>query len=131
MEGIVVTPTCAIDTLTSMVKSLQALYSTTWHDTFLGLWIAILRLVQREKNPCDGPVARLDSCLCMLLSITPLQLGEYEGLLTPPPSVASIANQAAITAIMYLSGLNINSGYLDSVSVSDVPINCGQVICYP
>uniref|UniRef100_A0A803MX65 Mediator of RNA polymerase II transcription subunit 33A n=1 Tax=Chenopodium quinoa TaxID=63459 RepID=A0A803MX65_CHEQI len=133
MEGIVVTPTCAIDTLTSMVKSLQALYSATWHDTFLGLWIAILRLVQREKNPCDGPVARLDSCMCMLLSITPLvllnlidedQLGEYEGLLTPPPSVASIANQAAIKATMYLSGLNISSGYLDSVSVSDVPVNC-------
>ncbi|XP_019106358.1 mediator of RNA polymerase II transcription subunit 33A isoform X2 [Beta vulgaris subsp. vulgaris] len=160
MEGILVTPTCAIDTLTGMLKSLQALYSTTWHDTFLGLWIAILRLVQRERNPCEGPVARLDTCLCMLLSITPLvlinlteeenkesefsrkedkqssrgrrhelvsslqQLGEYEGLLTPPSSVAPIANQAAIKAMMYLSGLNISSGYLDSVSVSDVPINC-------
>jgi len=30
-----------------IVKSLQALHSTTWHDTFLGLWIATLRLVQR------------------------------------------------------------------------------------
>lgn len=54
------------------------------------------------------------------------QLGEYEGLLTPPSSVAPIANQAAIKAMMYLSGLNISSGYLDSVSVSDVPINCGE-----
>lgn len=160
MEGIVATPTCAIETLTGMVKSLQALYSTTWHDTFLGLWIATLRLVQREKNACEGPVARLDTCLCMLLSITPLvlvnlideeskesgfserednqasrsrrhelvsslhQLGEYEGLLTPPSSIASIANQAAVKAIMYLSGLNVSSGYLDSVSVSDLPINC-------
>lgn len=119
-------------------------------------------LLFQEKNPCEGPVARLDTCLCMLLSITPLvlvnlvdeqnmesefsqmedkqasksrlhelisslqQLGEYEGLLTPPSSVASIANQAAIKAIMYLSGLNITSGYLDSFSVSDVPINCGE-----
>ncbi|XP_057535996.1 mediator of RNA polymerase II transcription subunit 33A-like isoform X2 [Amaranthus tricolor] len=160
MEGIVVSPTCAIDSLTGMVKSLKALYCTTWHDTFLGLWIAALRLIQRERNPCEGPIARLDTCMCMLLSITPLvllnlieeenmeaefsqredklastsrrhelvsslqQLGEYAGLLTPPSPFSSIANQAAIKAIMYLSGLNINTGYFDAVSLGDVPINC-------
>ncbi|KAL9227872.1 hypothetical protein vseg_003513 [Gypsophila vaccaria] len=164
MEGITVTPTCAIDTLTGLLKSLRALNSTSWHDTFLGLWIAALRLVQRERNPCEGPVARLDTCLCMLLSIMPLvvvylieeeeysldkesefnqtennqvpgtrrcglvsslqQLGEYEGLLTPPSSVASLANQAAAKAIMYLSGLSVNNTYLDSVSINDVPMNC-------
>lgn len=164
MEGLIVAPTCAIDTLTVIVKSLQALHSTTWHDTFLGLWIATLRLVQRERNACEGPVPRLDTCLCMLLSIVPLVvvsvieeeehavdmeselfqkedkqvsgslrrelvsslqlLGEYEGLLTPPTPIASIANQAAAKAIMCLSGLNMSSGYLDSVSISDVPTNC-------
>jgi hypothetical protein len=30
-----------------LVKALQAVNRTTWHDTFLGLWIAALRLVQR------------------------------------------------------------------------------------
>ncbi|XP_057549504.1 mediator of RNA polymerase II transcription subunit 33A-like isoform X2 [Amaranthus tricolor] len=160
MEGVVVSPNSAIDSLTGMVKSLQALYNTTWYDAFLGLWIANLRLVQRERNACEGPVARRDTCLCMLLSITPLvllnliedenmepeftqgenkqssmsrrhelvsslqQLGEYESLLTPPPSISSIANQAAIKAILYLSGLSNSTGYFDSVNVCDVPINC-------
>ncbi|XP_074274774.1 mediator of RNA polymerase II transcription subunit 33A-like [Silene latifolia] len=164
MEGIIVTPTCAIDTLTGMVKSLRALNSTSWHDTFLGLWIAALRLVQRERNPCEGPIARLDTCLCMLLSIMPLvlgnlieeeecaldkelefcqtenkqvsrirrcglvssleQLGEYEGLLTPPSCVASLANQAAAKAMIYYSGINVSNTYLDSVSISDMPLNC-------
>ena len=54
------------------------------------------------------------------------QLGEYAGLLTPPSPFSSIANQAAIKAIMYLSGLNINTGYFDAVSLGDVPINCGE-----
>lgn len=164
MDGLVVPSTCAIDTLTVIVKSLQALHSTTWHDTFLGLWIATLRLVQRERNACEGPVPRLDTCMCMLLSIVPLVivniieeeecavneesqlgqkvdqqvsemlrrelvsslqlLGEYEGLLTPPTPVASIANQAAAKAMMYLSGLSVTSGYLDSLSISDLPMNC-------
>ena len=30
-----------------LVKALQAVNHTTWHDTFLGLWTAALRLVQR------------------------------------------------------------------------------------
>lgn len=117
----------------------------------------------QERNACEGPVARRDTCLCMLLSITPLvllnliedenmepeftqgenkqssmsrrhelvsslqQLGEYESLLTPPPSISSIANQAAIKAILYLSGLSNSTGYFDSVNVCDVPINCGEL----
>lgn len=30
-----------------LVKALQAVNSSTWQDTFLGLWIAALRLVNR------------------------------------------------------------------------------------
>ncbi|KAJ4968446.1 hypothetical protein NE237_015147 [Protea cynaroides] len=72
MDGYQVTPTSAIDTLTGLVKSLQAVNSTTWHDAFLGLWIAALRLVQRERDPIEGPVPRTDTRLCILLCITTL-----------------------------------------------------------
>lgn len=30
-----------------LIKTLQAINGTSWHDTFSGLWIAALRLVQR------------------------------------------------------------------------------------
>uniref|UniRef100_A0A6N2NEA8 Mediator of RNA polymerase II transcription subunit 33A n=1 Tax=Salix viminalis TaxID=40686 RepID=A0A6N2NEA8_SALVM len=163
----------------SLVKALQAVNCTTWHDTFLGLWIASLRLVQRvgtnpnkhipdkalpqERNPSEGPVPRLDTGLSMLLSITTLvvaniieeeeselidetqqsqpnqrkekqgkrrkglitslqQLGDYEGLLTPPHPVSSVANQAAAKAIMFISGLTVSNGY--SMSTNDMPVNC-------
>ncbi|KAJ6686797.1 hypothetical protein OIU79_016532 [Salix purpurea] len=47
MDGSQVTSTSAVENLISLVKALQAVNCTTWHDTFLGLWIASLRLVQR------------------------------------------------------------------------------------
>ncbi|KAB2003432.1 hypothetical protein ES319_D11G131500v1 [Gossypium barbadense] len=72
MDGSQVAATGAVESLTGLVKALQAVNGTTWHDTFLGLWIAALRLVQRERDISEGPVPRLDTCLCMLLSITPL-----------------------------------------------------------
>ncbi|CAH2057596.1 unnamed protein product [Thlaspi arvense] len=53
-------------------KSLAAANSTTWHDAFLALWLAALRLVQRERDPIEGPVPRTDTFLCVLLSVTPL-----------------------------------------------------------
>ncbi|XP_031101490.1 mediator of RNA polymerase II transcription subunit 33A-like [Ipomoea triloba] len=159
MDGTQVAATSAAETLTVLVKALQAVYRTTWQDTFLGLWIAALRLVQRERHSSEGPVPRLDTCLCMLLSITPLaivniieeeekelnlanqgkesvgerrqdlvsslkQLDDYEGLLTPPLQVASVANQAAAKAMMFLSGLTIPSGYFDGMSMNDMPMNC-------
>ncbi|XP_048228319.1 mediator of RNA polymerase II transcription subunit 33B isoform X2 [Ricinus communis] len=70
MDGSQVTAISAVDNLTGLVKALQAVNATTWHDTFLGLWIAALRLVQREREPSEGPVPRIDTCLSMLLSIT-------------------------------------------------------------
>lgn len=110
---------------------------------------------------------RLDTRLCMLLSITPLviadlieeeesalneavacrspnhvrentaegnrrndlvsslqMLADFQGLLTPPQSIVSAANQAAAKAMLFLSGINIGSSYFECVSVKDMPINC-------
>ncbi|XP_023738401.1 mediator of RNA polymerase II transcription subunit 33A [Lactuca sativa] len=167
MDGYVVAATSASETLTDLLKAHQAITQASWQDTFLGLWIAALRLVQREGEAVEGPVPRLDTCLCLLLCTTTLavvniieeeenallqedddkhphqgsetqilgncrkslvsslqQLGDLEGLLTPPPSVTSIANQAAAKAIMFFSGIPVGSGYLDGVSFNDMPVNC-------
>ncbi|KAG0480467.1 hypothetical protein HPP92_011325 [Vanilla planifolia] len=159
-----VAATNAIEILSGLVKILQAVNGTTWHDAFLGLWMASLRLVQRERDPHEGPVPRLDSRLCILLSITTLAvaniieeeeaklvneveqsnqsqekrggkrrkdllsclqiLGDYESLLVPPPSVISAANQAATKAMIFVSGLPIGSGYLESTNINCNSINC-------
>ncbi|CAA0807074.1 Mediator of RNA polymerase II transcription subunit 33A, partial [Striga hermonthica] len=55
-----------------LVKSLKAINAASWHEVFLGLWMAALRLVQRERDPIEGPLPRLDTRLSMLLSITTL-----------------------------------------------------------
>lgn len=159
MDGSQVAVTSAAETLTGLVKALQAVNSSTWQDTFLGLWIAALRLVNRERDSSEGPVPRLDTCLCLLLSITPLaivnlveeeemncsstnqtkessrkcrqdlvfslqQLGDYEGLLTPPLPAAPLANLAAAKAMMFLSGVSVGSGYFEGMSLHDMPVNC-------
>ncbi|XP_059437140.1 mediator of RNA polymerase II transcription subunit 33B-like isoform X2 [Corylus avellana] len=77
MDGSQVAATSAVEILTGLVQALQAVNGTTWHDTFLGLWIAALRLVQRERDICEGPVPRLDTCMCMLLSITTLTVANF------------------------------------------------------
>lgn len=57
--------------------------------------------------------------------VTSLQLlGDYESLLTPPPPVSSVANQAAAKAIVFMSGLTVSNGYYESISMNDLPINC-------
>ncbi|KAI3775212.1 hypothetical protein L1987_49781 [Smallanthus sonchifolius] len=85
MDGSQVDTTSAVEIITRLVKALQALHGTTWHECFLGLWMAALRLVQRERDPIEGPMPRLDTRLCMLLSITTLvvsDLIEDEGSLS-------------------------------------------------
>ncbi|KAJ0699236.1 putative mediator of RNA polymerase II transcription subunit 33A/B [Helianthus annuus] len=167
MDGFVVATTSAAETLTDLLKAHQAITQASWQDTFLGLWIAALRLVQREGEAADGPIPRLDTCLCLLLCTTTLavgniideeentlleendhkqmhqgnemqalgncrkslvsslqQLGDFEGLLIPPSSVTSIANQAAAKAILVASGISVGSGYLDGVSLNDMPNTC-------
>ncbi|CAN4101936.1 unnamed protein product [Withania somnifera] len=147
MDGSQVAATSAAETLTGLVKALQAVNCTSWKNTFFGLWISALRLVNRERDPSEGPVPRLDTCLCLLLSITPLaitniikeeendssssdqktestgnrrqalisslqQLHDYEGLLAPPLPAIPLANQAALKAMMFLSGLTGNLWHL-------------------
>ncbi|KAG9457423.1 hypothetical protein H6P81_001931 [Aristolochia fimbriata] len=167
MDGTQVAASCAIDILTGLIKALQALNRTTWHDAFLAAWLAALRLVQRERDPIEGPVPRLDTRLCILLSVTTLSiadiieeeeaelvnetewtssnqekeknlagkrrkdlisclqiLGDYEGLLTPPHSVISVANQAAAKAMMFVSGYSAGSGYLECNNINEFPIAC-------
>ncbi|XP_076901146.1 mediator of RNA polymerase II transcription subunit 33A-like [Bidens hawaiensis] len=166
MDGYVVATTSAAETLTDLLKAHQAITQASWQDTFLGLWIAALRLVQREGEAAEGPVPRLDTCLCLLLCTTTLavgniideenalleekdhkhmhhgnetqvlgncrkslvaslqQLGDFEGLLTPPPLVISIANQAAAKAILVASGISVGSGFLDGVTLNDMPNTC-------
>ncbi|GAA0139031.1 hypothetical protein LIER_00660 [Lithospermum erythrorhizon] len=83
MDASQVNASSAVETLTGLVKTLQAINCTTWHDAFLGLWMSALRLVQRERDPIEGPVPHLDARLCMLLSITILvvaDLIEEEGI---------------------------------------------------
>ncbi|KAK9068995.1 hypothetical protein SSX86_013111 [Deinandra increscens subsp. villosa] len=167
MEGTVIATTSAAETLTGLLKAHQAITQASWHDAFLGLWIAALRLVQREEGAVDGPIPRIDTCLCVLLCIPTLaivnivdeeesalieenehgkmhmqsetqvfgncrkslvsslqQLGDFEALLTPPSSVTSLANQAAAKAMFFFSGLGVGSGYLDGVSLNDMPVTC-------
>ncbi|PIN11817.1 hypothetical protein CDL12_15571 [Handroanthus impetiginosus] len=76
MDGSQVNATSAVEIITGLVKSLQAISATSWHEIFLGLWMAALRLVQRERDPIEGPVPRLDTRLSMLLSITTLVVAD-------------------------------------------------------
>ncbi|KAL9410500.1 hypothetical protein AB3S75_044293 [Citrus x aurantiifolia] len=167
LDGYQVNATSAIEIITSLIKTLQAINGTTGHETFLGLWIAALRLVQRERDPIEGPMPRLDPRLCMLFSITTLLiadlideeesapndetecgftyhwkekkvpgkrrndlvsslqvLGDYQGLLTPPQSVVSAANQAAAKAMLFVSGIDVGSAYFECINMKDMPVNC-------
>ncbi|KZV50474.1 mediator of RNA polymerase II transcription subunit 33A [Dorcoceras hygrometricum] len=59
------------------------------------------------------------------------RLNDFEGLLTPPPLVSSLANQAAVKAMMFVSGLPVGSGYIEGMSLNDFPINiCEFFIMY-
>lgn len=62
---------------------------------------------------------------CRINLISSLQmLGDYQGLLTPPQSVISAANQAAAKAMFFVSGIGVGSAYFECISVKDMPINC-------
>ncbi|CAI0560054.1 unnamed protein product [Linum tenue] len=125
MDGYQVNATSSIEIVTGLVKSLQAMNGTTWHDTFVGLWIAALRLVQRERDPIEGPVPRLDTRSRRYDVVSSIQLlGDYHSLLSPPHSVVSLANQAAAKAMLLVSGINVGSAYLDCLSMNEMPVNC-------
>lgn len=64
----------AVDVLTDGIKTLQVFNQASWQETFLALWLSALRLVQRERDPPEGPVPHLEARLCVLLSIVPLAI---------------------------------------------------------
>ncbi|RYR31055.1 hypothetical protein Ahy_B01g055835 isoform B [Arachis hypogaea] len=76
MDGYQVSTTSGIEIISGLVRTLRAINGTSWHDTFLGLWLAALRLVQREREPIEGPMPRLDTRLCMLLGIIPIVIAD-------------------------------------------------------
>ncbi|XP_020521729.1 mediator of RNA polymerase II transcription subunit 33A isoform X2 [Amborella trichopoda] len=152
MDGKQLPATSAIEILSELIKTLKVMNRASWQETFQSLWISALRLVQRERDPLEGPVPHLDARLCVLLSITPLAaarvieedmedsslinggvtqnsgttdehgkdgnlptsrrqglisslqvLGQFSGLLLPPPSVVPAANLAAAKAAGFVS----------------------------
>ncbi|KAK7340098.1 hypothetical protein VNO77_20792 [Canavalia gladiata] len=64
----------AIGVLTEGIKTLHILNQASWQETFLALWLSALRLVQRERDPPEGPIPHLEARLCVLLSIVPLAI---------------------------------------------------------
>ncbi|RID79938.1 hypothetical protein BRARA_A02638, partial [Brassica rapa] len=139
MDGYQVNPTSAIEIITGLAKTLKGINGSNWHDTFLGIWIAALLLVQRERDPIEGPIPRLDTRLCMSLCIVPLVVatlieeGESEfvmkklrdDLITSLQAlVVSAANKATTKAIMFLSGGDVGKSCSDVMNMKDMPINC-------
>ncbi|XP_052172561.1 mediator of RNA polymerase II transcription subunit 33A-like isoform X2 [Diospyros lotus] len=74
MDGKQFPATSAIDVLTELINTLKVFNRASWQETFLALWLSALRLVQREREPLEGPVPHLEARLCALLSITPLAI---------------------------------------------------------
>uniref|UniRef100_A0A2P2K0V4 Mediator of RNA polymerase II transcription subunit 33A n=1 Tax=Rhizophora mucronata TaxID=61149 RepID=A0A2P2K0V4_RHIMU len=56
------------------IRTLQVFNRASWKETFLSLWLSALRLVQRERDPLEGPIPHLESRLCVLLTIVPLSI---------------------------------------------------------
>ncbi|XP_057971679.1 mediator of RNA polymerase II transcription subunit 33A-like [Malania oleifera] len=74
MDGRQLPATSFIDILTEIINTLQVFNRASWQETFLALWISALRLVQRERDPPEGPIPHLEARLCILLSIVPLAI---------------------------------------------------------
>ncbi|RWW46877.1 hypothetical protein BHE74_00047171 [Ensete ventricosum] len=64
----------AVEVLTELTKTLKVINQASWQETFQALWVSALRLVQRDREPLEGPIPHLDARLCMLLSIVPLAI---------------------------------------------------------
>ncbi|KAA8527547.1 hypothetical protein F0562_034738 [Nyssa sinensis] len=138
MDGSQVNATSAIEIITGLIKGLQAINGTTWHETFLVLWMAALRLVQRERDPIEGPVPHLDTRLCMLLSITTLVVAdlieEEEGATIDEIECSNTNHwkekQAAAKAMMFVSGIGVGSSYSECITMKDLPFNCSGNMCH-
>ncbi|CAI8615916.1 unnamed protein product [Vicia faba] len=167
LDGGQVAAFSAIEIITGLVKLLHSVSGSKWQNTFLGLWTAALRLVQRERDSKAGPIPRLDTCMCLLLSITThvvaniveeeeselieeaergpsnqgkskqvlgkrrgelitslLLLGNSQCLLIPPQTALMETNQAAAKATKFVSRNPVGSGYVESLTMDDLPTNC-------
>ncbi|CAM8961864.1 unnamed protein product [Rhodiola kirilowii] len=76
MDGKQLPITSAIDILKETICTLHIFNRASWQETFLALWLSALRLVQRERDPPEGPIPHLEARLCVLLSIVPLTIAE-------------------------------------------------------
>ncbi|XP_050141951.1 mediator of RNA polymerase II transcription subunit 33A-like isoform X1 [Malus sylvestris] len=74
MDGKQLSIKSVIDILAEGITTLQVFNQASWQETFLALWLSALRLVQRERDPLEGPVPHLESRLCILLCIVPLAI---------------------------------------------------------
>ncbi|KAK9291133.1 hypothetical protein L1049_009321 [Liquidambar formosana] len=74
MDGKQLPVTSAIDVLAETINTLHVFNRASWQETFLALWLSALRLVQRERDPLEGPIPHLEARLCVLLSIVPLAI---------------------------------------------------------
>lgn len=103
--------------------------------------LAIINIIKEEENGSSTSDQRTESKgerrQALVSSLQ--QLHDYEGLLTPPLPAIPLANQAALKAMMFLSGLSGGSEYFDGMRLNDVPVNCGEssrfqkrsVLCQP
>lgn len=89
-----------------------------------------MNLVEEEEMNCSSTNQTKESSRkCRQDLVFSLQqLGDYEGLLTPPLPAAPLANLAAAKAMMFLSGVSVGSGYFEGMSLHDMPVNCGELI---
>ncbi|KAJ0975421.1 hypothetical protein J5N97_017386 [Dioscorea zingiberensis] len=171
MDGKHLNAISCIEILAELTKTLQVVNQASWQETFLALWVSALRLVQRDREPLEGPIPHLDARLCMLLSIVPLAiahvvkddgaapsleqncmlgiskngydqgsdgnkfsskrhglisalqvLGQFSGLLSPPPSVVIAANNAASKAHVFISSLKKGNGSRSGVVQNGPPV---------
>ncbi|EOY10864.1 Reduced epidermal fluorescence 4, putative isoform 1 [Theobroma cacao] len=74
MDGKQLSVKSAIVILRETIYTLRVFNRASWKETFLALWLSALRLVQRERDPLEGPIPHLEARLCILLSIVPLAI---------------------------------------------------------
>uniref|UniRef100_A0A8R7V0C6 Uncharacterized protein n=1 Tax=Triticum urartu TaxID=4572 RepID=A0A8R7V0C6_TRIUA len=158
MDGRHLRAISSIEALTELSKMLQAINRATWQETFQALWISALRLIHRDPSTLEGPLPHLDSRLCMLLAIVPLAiapilkeyannvepgvasirieelmsslqvLGQFFGLLSPPPATVHATNIAATKAAIAVYSLKAGSENIHNSSKDSFSVKLG--ICY-
>lgn len=89
-----------------------------------------MNLLEEEEMNCSSTNQRKESSRKrhqdLVFSLQ--QLGDFEGLLTPPLPAAPLAILAAAKAMMFLSGVSVGSGYFEGMSLNDIPANCGEFL---